>query len=234
MYRDLAWIWPLISPQEEYDWEGDRYASVLEGTADGEVRTLLHLGCGGGCFDLRLSKHFQVTGIELAPAMLELARELNPDVEYLEGDMRTLRLGRTFDAVLVADSIGYMLTEDDLRAAFTTAWDHLRPGGAFLTVAEQTRDTWGLGNWSQTYHTHGERAIALHEVGWDPDPVGTEVEWAFVYLISEDDKLRVELDTHRAGLFPLTTWTRLLGEVGFTVETLEMPEGSEFACLRPG
>ena len=40
--------------------------------------------------------------------MLELSRTLNPDCEHLEGDMRTLRLGRTFDAVLIHDAVMYM------------------------------------------------------------------------------------------------------------------------------
>ena len=46
--------------------------------------------------------------------------------------MRTLRLGRTFDAVLIHDSIMYMTTEADLAAAALTAFVHTRPRGATL------------------------------------------------------------------------------------------------------
>jgi len=49
-----------------------------------------------------------------------------------------VRLGRTFDAVMAADAMDYMLTEDDLRAAFRTAFEHLRPGGVYVTYAEFT------------------------------------------------------------------------------------------------
>ena len=44
--------------------------------------------------------------------------------------MRTLRLGRTLDAVLVHDAVTYLTTDEDLRAAMETAFAHLRPGGA--------------------------------------------------------------------------------------------------------
>lgn len=51
-----------------------------------------------------------------------------------------MRLGASFDAVIVADAIDYMLTEPDLAAAFATAHAHLRPGGVFCTYAEHTRE----------------------------------------------------------------------------------------------
>ena len=54
--------------------------------------------------------------------------------------MRTVRLGRTFDAVLVHDAIDYMTTEADLRAAVETAYAHCRPGVA-LFVPDDIAET---------------------------------------------------------------------------------------------
>jgi len=64
---------------------------------------------------------------------------LNPEVAYCIGDMRSVRLEKVFDAVMIADSIDYMLTSEDLRAAFETALVHLKPGGVFCTYVEVTR-----------------------------------------------------------------------------------------------
>ena len=47
-----------------------------------------------------------------------------------KGDLRTLRLGRSFDAVLVHDAVMYMTSERDLRSMAVTAFQHTRPGGA--------------------------------------------------------------------------------------------------------
>ena len=73
--------------------------------------------------------------------MLELSRGLNPGCEHLLGDMRTLRLGRTFDAVLIHDAVMYMTSEADLRAALETAFVHLRPGGAAVVAPDCVRET---------------------------------------------------------------------------------------------
>jgi hypothetical protein len=60
--------------------------------------------------------------------MLGLSRELNPECEHIASDMRTLRLDRTFDAVLVHDAVMYMTTGEQLLAAARTAFVHTRPG----------------------------------------------------------------------------------------------------------
>ncbi len=69
------------------------------------VTTLLDIGCGGGKNVLNLKREFQVTGLDLSSVMLAQAKQLNPDCTFVQGDMRTFRLDRTFDAVLVDDAI---------------------------------------------------------------------------------------------------------------------------------
>ncbi|MDY6918165.1 MAG: class I SAM-dependent methyltransferase [Chloroflexota bacterium] len=136
LYSDLAWLWPIISPPQDYVEETERLCRTIQDRSRIEVGSLLHLGCGAGNNDYTLKEHFEVTGVDLSEDMLGMARWLNPQVAYAQGDMRTVRLGRSFDAVMLLDSVGYMLTEDDLRAAFATAFAHLNPRGLFLTVAE--------------------------------------------------------------------------------------------------
>ena len=62
--------------------------------------------------------------------MLEVSKALNPQCEHILGDMRTLRMDRSFDAVFIHDAIMHMTTREDLRAAMETAFVHCRPGGA--------------------------------------------------------------------------------------------------------
>ena len=117
-----------------------------------------------------------LTLTDLSPAMLEVSRALIPRAEHLVGDMRTVRLGRTFDAVLIHDAICYMTTEADLRAAFVTAFEHLRPGGAGLFQPDYVRETFAAG----TDHggedgpalADGRPGRALRYLEWttDPDP----------------------------------------------------------------
>jgi SAM-dependent methyltransferase len=226
LYNDLAWLWPIVSPPEDYIAEALQFVDIyrrysrLDFNGPGFVKgspSLLHLGCGGGHLDHTLKKYFQITGVDLSQPMLTLAKQLNPELLYLQGDMRSIQLYQTFDAVIIADSIDYMLDENDLRAAFHTAWIHLKPGGVFITYAEEIQDEFENNRTSSSSHSKDNMAVTLVENLYDPDPVDNVYEMTFIYLIRSSGLLTIEIDRHKAGLFAKKTWFSLLRAVGFTV-----------------
>lgn len=220
MYRDLAWTWPFISPHEDYAEEAEQFRKTIQDHTQIPVKTLLDIGCGGGHNDFHLKKWFDVTGVDISDGMLANAKELNQEVRYLQGDMRDFRIDEKFDAVVIADSILYMKSQEELKAAFETAFAQLKPGGAFCTYAEEWA---GKKRQNRTYvHTgkKGDVEITLIEDYFDPDKKDTTFECVFVFLIREKGKLRVELDQHVCGIFPLETWEKTLAEVGFAVSRM--------------
>ena len=229
LYSDLAWVWPIISTPEDYVEETEHFCKIIQEYSQIELTTLLDMGCGGGHNDFTLKKHFRVTGIDASEDMLKLARQLNPEVTYSVGDMRTMLLGKTFDAVTIFDSINYMVTEADLQAAFITAFVHLKPGGVLLTLVEATPERFRQ-NWTRcTTHASGDIEIVFIENAYDPDPKDTTYEETFVYLIRRGGRLDIETDRHVFGIFGLETWHGLLREVGFEVKQMELfrPSGLE-------
>jgi trans-aconitate methyltransferase len=235
LYGDLAWMWPIISRKENYIEEADEFRRLIREHSRIEARTILHLGCGGGHIDFTLKKHFEVTGVDVSEAMLSLARRLNPEVTYLLGDMRAVRLGKNFDAVMVADSIDYMLTLEELRAAFVTAFEHLKPGGVFCTYAEVTVESFKQNETQCSTHAQGDVEITFIENRYDPDPKDTTYENVFVYLIRRGGQLEIHTDCHLGGIFHLETWLDLLKGVGFEVEQVELDEEHipMFVCVKP-
>lgn len=143
-YGELASWWPLISPVEEYAEEAAEMARVLA-SAERPVREVLELGSGGGHNAAHLATRFDLTLIDLSEQMLEVSRRRNPGCAHHQGDMRTVRLGRVFDAVLVHDAVDYMTSEEDLRAAMETAHVHCRPGGLALLVPDETVESFEPG-----------------------------------------------------------------------------------------
>lgn len=102
---------------------------------------VLDLGCGTGTHDILLAaKGYEVAGVDLSEEMLAEARSrlaaLKPQpssVTFRQGDIRSIRLDRTFDAVIsLFHVMSYQTGNDDLRAAFATVRAHLRPGGVFI------------------------------------------------------------------------------------------------------
>jgi SAM-dependent methyltransferase len=200
--------------------ESEEIAALIRTHSKIPVKTLLNLGCGGGHNDWTLKKQFEITGIDVSEAMLALARELNPEVEYQNGDMRTLKLGRTFDAVVAFDSIDYMLTESDLRAAFETAWAYLRPGGVFITYVEAEKSRFEQNRTSVLKGYSGKVEVTFIENDYDPDPGDTTFESTFVYLVRRSGELEIHSDRHLVGVFDMDTWLGLLKDVGFGVEVI--------------
>jgi SAM-dependent methyltransferase len=111
------------------------------------AKTVLELACGTGSILAQLRGEYEVVGVDLSPQMLAIAREKLPGVELVEGDMTSVRLGRTFDAVLcLYDSINHLLRFDDWLRLFDTAGAHLGPGGSFVfDMNSQERLDWFVG-----------------------------------------------------------------------------------------
>lgn len=215
LYSTLAEWWPLFSPPADYADEAGYFLPLIVEHLRGRPATLLELGSGGGNTASHLKAAFTaVTLVDLSPGMLEVSRRLNPDCEHLEGDMRSVRLGRIFDVVFIHDAIDYMTTLGDLRSAITTAAIHCAPGGLVLLAPDHVRETF------KPYTDHGGedgegRSIRYLEWTYDPDPNDHTSVSEFVILHREAGRdTVVEHDTHVFGLFPRADWLRLLAEAG--------------------
>ncbi|GAB2583578.1 class I SAM-dependent methyltransferase [Microlunatus antarcticus] len=219
-YGDLAPWWPLISAPDEYVEEAAFAAELLAG-AEPPTRTVLELGSGGGNNAHHLQQRFAMTLVDLSEQMLDVSRALNPDCEHLAGDMRTLRLGRTFDAVFVHDAIEYMTTEADLRAAVATAYEHCRPGGVAVLVPDDIAENFEASTEHGGRDADDGRGVRYLSWSTDPDPADstTTTEYAFL-LRSPDGSVQVAHDTHTLGLFGRETWLRVLAEAGFEARSV--------------
>lgn len=218
LYSDLAYLWPLVSPVEEYADEARCWRNVLWGRLGPGRHRVLELGVGGGHHLSHLTADFEATAVDLSEAMMRHSQRLNPGVEHIAGDMRTVRLGRTFQAVLIHDAISHMQTEADLRATFATAAAHLEPGGVFITSPDHFRETFRDPFVDSTTHSDGETELTFIEFDHDADPADTTVETILFYLIRKGGELRIELDRLTTGLFARQRWLDLMAEAGFEVE----------------
>jgi len=235
LYGDLAPWFHLLTAPKDYAEEAGLILDLLRKHVDGPIETLLELGSGGGNTASHLKRDPRLTLTDLSPRMLDESRAINPEVEHLVGDMRTLRLGRTFDAVLIHDAVSYLTTEADLRAAFETAFVHLRPGGAAVFAPDHVTDAFETGTNEGGHDGRDGRALRYLEWTTDPDPTDTTYHVDFAMLLREaDGSVRVHHDLHVLGLFSRQKWLDLLADVGFEPHTLNDPwERDVFVGKRP-
>lgn len=226
LYSELASWWPMLSSPADYEEEAGIFTRAVLETLPG-ARTMLEMGSGGGNNASFLKRRFSMTLSDRAPGMLAVSRQLNPELPHHQGDMRSLRLGQQFDVVFIHDAIMYLTSEDDLRAAMTSAFAHTRPGGMVLLVPDCTRETFkpatdhgGDDGENLTPPIPG-RSLRYLEWFYDPDPSDTTFVADYAYLLREGDQtVRVIHDRHVLGLFSHATWLRLLEEVGFRASSL--------------
>ena len=239
LYSELADWWPLFSSPADYAEEASQYAELL--TAACRPEQVLELGSGGGNNASHLKDRFDLTLVDLSPQMLQVSRALNPECSHRVGDMRSVRLGKLFDAVFIQDAVSYLTTAADLYHAIETAFAHCRPGGASLLAPDWFRESFRPGV-STGGHDEGNRSLRYLEWTYDPDPADTTLETDFAFLLrTGSGPAQVVHDHHTTGLFGREVWLHLCRKAGFQPEIHlvrsaqpEVVEIEVVLCHRPG
>jgi SAM-dependent methyltransferase len=224
LYDELADWWPLLSPPSEYEEEADDLIARIGPVSAAGPPTLLELGSGGGSLAFHLKTHFRSTLTDRAPAMLEVSRQVNPECEHLTGDMRSLRLSRQFDVVLIHDAIMYATEPADVRAALRTAAIHCRARGKVAVLPDCVRETF------EPWTDHGGhdgpdgRALRYLDWSWDPDPADDTyvVDYA-IMLRASDGNVRNVHDRHIEGFFARARWLEWFAEAGLAAHSTVDP-----------
>ena len=133
-YEAMAPVYDEFTAHHDYEgWLADLLELLGEHGLQG--RRLLDIGCGTGkSFIPMLPRGWQVTGCDISPAMLELAREKVGDEARLEvADMLELPKLGEFDLVwALDDAINYLLSPAELERALTRMRANLAPTGLLL------------------------------------------------------------------------------------------------------
>jgi SAM-dependent methyltransferase len=241
LYRDLADWYPLLTPVGDYAEEAAFCRRLFEAHCRRPPRTLLDLGSGAGHNAAHLKVVFACTLVDLEPAMLEQSRRLNPECEHIQGDMRSVRLERVFDCVLVHDAVTYMTSPTDLASAIATAFAHTAPGGVAMFQPDYVTETFEPS--TETGGSDGDgRGLRYLEWRWIPDPATGTYVTDMAYLLRDvNGSAQVIHDRHFMGLFPRAVWVELISTAGFEPlvvpfeHSLSSDTGHEvFLGLRPG
>jgi SAM-dependent methyltransferase len=125
---------------KDYRAECDLITQLFQKYGQRPVRQILDLGCGTGNHAFPLAQQgYEVVGVERSESMLARARAkaaksaAENRVLFQQGDIRSVELGRLFDAALIMFAVlGYQHENADVRATLRTARRHLRPGGLLV------------------------------------------------------------------------------------------------------
>jgi SAM-dependent methyltransferase len=136
------------------------------------ARTALELACGTGSILAQLRPHYEVTGLDRSPAMLERATAKVPGVRLVEADMTSFDLRERFDVVLcVFDSINHLLRFEEWQAVFALAHEHLNDRGIFVFDVNTERRLARLAEQPPAVRWFGDGDLLVLDVVGEPGGV---------------------------------------------------------------
>ena len=130
----------LLYGDKDYESECDLLEQAFKRYSTEPVQSILDLGCGTGNHSIPLARRgYEVHGVDLSENMLTHAVQksqsetLKHPPVFSQADIRSVDLGKQFDAVLMMFAVlGYQLTNEDVLASLYTVRKHLKPGGLFI------------------------------------------------------------------------------------------------------
>lgn len=252
MYESYAEVFAASPGHREYNERLTVFlVDLLERMAI-QAHDVLDVACGVGDLALGLAGHdFAMTGVDLAPAMIDIARRraatAGVPVTFEVADMRRLPHAAAFDlALCFGDSLNYMLTAADFRKALTSMRRALRPGGwaifdlltATAVATYYADQAYILQNSDEVYEAHENDFDAGREIG-------TLTVTAFVRR-ADGGYERIREVHHQRGYVPerVQTWAEAAGFTDLTwftdwqiAETMEDDDGEPtrvFCMARAG
>lgn len=183
------------------------------------VESILEVACGTGrLMALLESGGYRVTGLDLSPEMLALARPRVNGV-LVQRDMRELEFSEEFDVVLcLGSSFTYMSTDHDALKALRGFHIALKPGGILVFDNFDARrfDPERYRDWRESvYRVEGATITRrTRNRGWDSETYRWMTEWE--YTIEKGGSAETVTDSGALRAFTYEQLSGFLYEAGFT------------------
>jgi ubiquinone/menaquinone biosynthesis C-methylase UbiE len=221
MFKNTEEFYDLMYSAKDYRHEAQNLARLIHERIGPGRRTLLDVACGTGEHHRFLANEFEITGLDLNAAFIEIARRKNPGATYHVADMTDFSLGRKFDVITsLFSAIGYVQTLERVVATLKCFERHLAPGGVILLEAWMEPQQYRPGaTHLKVFERDGVKvvraSVSLMRDGMSYMPMH--------YLIVEPTGVRHLTEEHVMGIFTVEQNLNAFREAGLVAEKMEQP-----------
>jgi len=206
----------------------------------GQAATLLDLACGTGGITALLAGAYQVSGLDISPGMLALAREKLPrGTQLYLADMTSFRLDARFDVIVCAyQGLNHLLSLAAWQSSFDCACDHLNDGGLFVFDIATVSHLDQMASVPQIVQEFAGHYLLIRVRTAD----GMIFDWHIeVYELQPDGRYRLLTQTVALRSFPLADIREALRARFTSVEIISAGDSADkdhedriwFACTKP-
>ena len=223
MFDRSADVYDLLYSFKDYEAEArDLVALIRE--RDPDARSLLDVACGTGKhLELLRASFPDVAGVDLDEGLLAIARERLPDVPLTMADMRTVDLGRTFDAVTcLFSSVGYLRDAGELASAIGRMAAHLAPGGVLVVDGWVRPDAWWPGTHVQALAETADGVAATRVARTWREGDRSVLDMRYL-IATADDGFAQERERHELTLFTDAEYRRAFEAASLEPEVVPSP-----------
>ena len=180
---------------------------------------VIDLGCGSGIWAAELSRAgYDVLGIDISPAMIQIARKRVPKAEFQIGSLLKAKLPKCVAVTSLGECFNYLFDKNNsisaLRRLFNRVYTSLKPGGLLIfDVAEP-----GRGKGPPQKHKEGDDWAVLVEV--DEDSATNRLTRRITSFRRVGNLYTRDEEVHRLQLYGRSEVAKELRDVGFKVRTL--------------
>jgi SAM-dependent methyltransferase len=192
LYEDLAPIYEamyqtFIDYEEEYTY----YSQLLRKYHKTQV---LEVGSGTGHLaKYFLAQGFGYSGLDYSEQMIALARQKTAAVDFMQGDMRHFTLKQPVESMIVTGrTISYLVTNGDIRAAFSSFYNNLIPGGLLcFDCIDASLFIPDIAGGKEVMHEATFEGIRyVRKSFWEPHlQNGMDFRWHSIYYKAQNDEL---------------------------------------------
>jgi SAM-dependent methyltransferase len=167
-----------------------------------QAATVLDVACGTGGITALLAGAYQVSGLDISPGMLAVAREKLPSLTPLYlADMTSFRLAASFDVIVCAyQGINHLLSMAAWKKSFDCAYEHLNRGGLFIFDVTTVSQLAQLASGPRIVQEFAGNYLRIRVCPVD----GTVFDWHIeVYELQQDGRFTLLTQTIKLSSFPL-------------------------------
>ena len=192
---------------------------IIEILQENNIRSglIVDLGCGSGLSAQEFIKaNYQVLGIDISQAMIEIARTRVPEAEFRVESLFKAEIPTCNAVTSVGECLNYLFDEENNNQTLTNLFDRiykaLLPGGIFIfDILEpySTEKTQGF--------REGEDWIILYEK--EENREQKKLTRRIITLRKEGNYYKRDEEIHHVRLYETSEITEKLHQIGFKVQT---------------